>query len=115
MYKGQGASVAESTEQAHSTAEWVQSPIRTQHIHVSVNALPKVVGFLRFPPIGNRMLGLEFDVRYLSLALSVRWWIKIRTGTRSRAWLITPPSIFPSITVNFNFTKNCRYPDKEFG
>jgi hypothetical protein len=53
-----GTSVAQSSEQAPFTSEIVGSILATDSCMTlvwkeSVNALPKVVGFLRFPPTGN--------------------------------------------------------------
>jgi hypothetical protein len=49
-----GASVAQSSEQGPFTSQFVGSILAVQtRVKESVNALPKVVGFLRFPPTGE--------------------------------------------------------------
>jgi hypothetical protein len=48
--------MAQSSEQAPFTSEYMGSILATDSCEESVNALPKVVGFLRvlrFPPTGN--------------------------------------------------------------
>ena len=50
------SSVAQSSEQAPFTSEFVGLILATDSCEESVNALPKVVGFLRvlrFPPTGK--------------------------------------------------------------